>query len=74
MISIREAIAGAVLIAVVGIASIFLVTYLSINGISEKNDTITATRVAHYETKAELADTLTELSSTLIELHECKNK
>jgi len=63
MIPLRDAIGGAVLIAVVGAASIVLITYIAISGIRERNDTITATRVAfqvawdaHYETQVELAE------------------
>ena len=37
-------------------------------------NTISATRVAHDETRAELADTLGELGNTLMELHEYENK
>ena len=60
------------------LALCFVLGVVSIGGVawvtSEATHIVSATRVAHNETKAELADILTELASTLIELHKCENK
>ena len=74
MIPLREAIAGAVLITVLGITGIFVLAYITIPALRESYNMISATRVAHNETHAELADTYSELAMTLVELHECESK
>ena len=88
MISVKEALAGAIAVAAFGIAGIALITYLSLHTIEEAYDDLDATRVALRtervshdktltklgDTRIELADTLVELGDTLVELGECENK
>lgn len=54
------------------------VTIIAIVGITwiahEADSVVNATRVAHDGTRAELADTYSELATTLVELHKCENK
>ena len=63
MISTKEAIAGAVLGAAVGLASIGLITWLAISGINEAHDVAHATRVAHDETRVDLAECRKQVNS-----------
>ena len=62
MISVKEALAGAVAVAAFGVAGIALITYLSLLTITEAYDDLDATRVAlqvswdaHHETRVDLA-------------------
>ncbi len=62
MISTKEAILSAVLVAEFGVAGIVVITYASISAISEAYDDLDATRDAlqvswdaHHETRADLA-------------------
>ncbi len=62
MISVREALLGAVLVAAFGVAGMCILTYISASIITEGHDKLDATRDAlqvswdaHHETRVELA-------------------
>jgi hypothetical protein len=57
---------GAVL-TIVAVSGMYLVAV-------EATSVVSATRVAHDVTRAELADTYSELAMTLVELYECEKQ